>query len=135
MTLYSCTAALTCTTPLFVFPKDQYFTSLWFWFAGDYPARPVLFAATSRQPGLASQLLWRSEDGGRTFSPWAPGQHLLPAYGVAGEAIGIATNAHFPGRVLLWVSAALQVKQVVAHRGEIYYAAPAPAIPAGSSCS
>jgi hypothetical protein len=89
--LFACDATLSCPTGLFTFPAGLRLTNSWA--APDYATSRGLVVELTDAQGLRS-FLWRSGDGGRTFSPWSSVDHLIAPLGaIAGKFGNLGATA------------------------------------------
>ena len=70
--LYGCSVALECSTPLYRWPNRWTFDRLWL--AGDFAKSRTMFASVLPIEGLPT--LWRSRDGGKTFTRWTAAEKV-----------------------------------------------------------
>lgn len=106
--LFACDAALTCTERLFEFPTRHELGSLWL--GPPSPAGRTVFVETLK-PGegddWAQPTLWRSADGGRTFSEWSSVNRLLEPIATAQgrmARVGLALDPADASRAVMRIS-------------------------------
>lgn len=106
--LFACDAPLTCTERLFEFPTRHEFGNLWLG-PPSVDGRTVFVETLTRSEGddWAEPTLWRSDDGGRTFTEWSSINRLLDPIATAQgrEArVGIALDPADASRLVMRIS-------------------------------
>ena len=106
--LFECDAALTCAERLHEFPSRHEFGNLWLGPpSSDGRAIFVETLAPGEGDGWAQPRLWRSDDGGRTFTDWSSVNRLLEpiARSQGREArVGLAQDPADASRLVMRIS-------------------------------
>ncbi|MBV9369916.1 MAG: exo-alpha-sialidase [Frankiales bacterium] len=104
--VYRCDAALTCAQPLFVFPAGIRFGT-----QSRVTAMPDHSLLAVLDDSHGSPQVWRSIDGGATFTPMRSVARVIAALGRGGAppSVSFAATAAHPHRVFLRVEASMPV--------------------------